>query len=353
MNFDNLFFDDTDNEAGVNMGKRKKKSKSKSTNGQFGGPSVKQTVRYEPKATTSAPNKRATNVGNSSKLSSMTKTTITSTKKGNIAIANPYSALEDESDEDVENIYDESANLFQSKKPVESLSTFTATAPLGVGVFKAVCSLRLMWHVSHIPSVGHQELKPSPSTSDEVVIIPVEDKDMAPSWFTPKRLLVIFCVINMINYVDRGAIASNGVNGNPRLCTKNGVCSSPGSGIHVISSAFMVGLLVAYLIFTSLAKRLDHPSIFCYLPVRVEKVEVGHQELKPSPPASDEVVIIPVEDKDMAPSWFTPKRLLVLFYVINMINYVDRGAIASNGVNGNPRLCTKNGVCSSPGSGIQ
>ncbi|GJR61930.1 zinc finger BED domain-containing protein RICESLEEPER 2 [Tanacetum coccineum] len=96
----------------------RKKGKSMSTNG---GPSVKQTVRYEPKATTSAPKKRATNVGNSSK-SSYTKTTITSTKKGNIATFNHYSALEDESDEDVENIYDESANLFQSTVKVHLLS---------------------------------------------------------------------------------------------------------------------------------------------------------------------------------------------------------------------------------------
>ncbi|PWA35646.1 major facilitator superfamily protein [Artemisia annua] len=78
-----------------------------------------------------------------------------------------------------------------------------------------------------------------------------------------KRLLVIFCVINMINYIDRGAIASNGVNGSPRVCT-TGVCSH-GTGIQgdfdltnfkdgVISSAFMVGLLLASPLFASLAK---------------------------------------------------------------------------------------------------
>nr|GFB68317.1 probable sphingolipid transporter spinster homolog 2 [Tanacetum cinerariifolium] len=110
--------------------------------------------------------------------------------------------------------------------------------------------------------VGDQELKPSPAVDD--VVIPVE-QELNPSWFTPKRLLVIFCVINMINYVDRGAIASNGLNGSPRVCAKNGVCSSRGSGIQgdfdlsnfkdgVISSAFMVGLLVASPIFASLAK---------------------------------------------------------------------------------------------------
>ncbi|GAV65110.1 MFS_1 domain-containing protein, partial [Cephalotus follicularis] len=88
-----------------------------------------------------------------------------------------------------------------------------------------------------------------------------------PSWFTPKRLLIIFCVINMINYVDRGAIASNGVNGSLATCSKSGTCTS-GSGIQgdfnlsnfedgVLSSAFMVGLLVAAPIFASLAKRVN------------------------------------------------------------------------------------------------
>ncbi|KAJ6905678.1 hypothetical protein NC652_023443 [Populus alba x Populus x berolinensis] len=89
----------------------------------------------------------------------------------------------------------------------------------------------------------------------------------APSWFTPKRLLVIFCVINLINYVDRGAIASNGVNGSRRTCSKSGTCTF-GSGIQgdfnlsnfedgVLSSAFMVGLLVACPIFASLAKSVN------------------------------------------------------------------------------------------------
>ncbi|XP_023530643.1 probable sphingolipid transporter spinster homolog 2 isoform X2 [Cucurbita pepo subsp. pepo] len=88
-----------------------------------------------------------------------------------------------------------------------------------------------------------------------------------PSWFTPLRLLVIFCVINMINYVDRGAMASNGVNGHQTTCTTDGTCTS-GSGIQgqfnlnnfedgVLSSAFMVGLLLACPIFASLAKRVN------------------------------------------------------------------------------------------------
>ncbi|XP_050205354.1 probable sphingolipid transporter spinster homolog 2 [Mercurialis annua] len=85
-----------------------------------------------------------------------------------------------------------------------------------------------------------------------------------PSWFTPKKLLILFCAINLINYVDRGAIASNGVNGSIRTCDDKGICSS-GTGIQgdfnlnnfqdgILSSAFMVGLLLASPIFASLAK---------------------------------------------------------------------------------------------------
>lgn len=68
----------------------------------------------------------------------------------------------------------------------------------------------------------------------------------------------------MLNYLDRGAIASNGVNGTLATCTEGGTCTS-GNGIQgdfnlsyfedgVLSSAFMVGLLVASPIFASLAK---------------------------------------------------------------------------------------------------
>lgn len=128
--------------------------------------------------------------------------------------------------------------------------------------------------------MGEEELKPKAKPVKEEpnnsVVVALE-KDMAipsvslsapePSWFTPKRLLVIFCVINLINYVDRGAIASNGVNGNRRTCTESGTCSA-GSGIQgdfnlnnfedgVISSAFMVGLLVSSPIFASLAHRVN------------------------------------------------------------------------------------------------
>ncbi|KAF7127504.1 hypothetical protein RHSIM_Rhsim11G0144900 [Rhododendron simsii] len=110
---------------------------------------------------------------------------------------------------------------------------------------------------------GNPELSVSKETADmERVSSALSAPN--PSWFTPKRLLTIFCIINLLNYVDRGAMGSNGVNGSPRSCTKSGHCTS-GSGIQgvynlsnfedgVLSSAFMVGLLVASPVFASLVK---------------------------------------------------------------------------------------------------
>ncbi|GJW79069.1 hypothetical protein Tco_0140751 [Tanacetum coccineum] len=82
------------------VGKKKKKGKSKSTNvGQIGGHLVKPNVRLP----------------------------LLLLRKVNLTMSNSYVALGDESDEDVENVYDESANLFRTKT-VENSSTFTAAA---------------------------------------------------------------------------------------------------------------------------------------------------------------------------------------------------------------------------------
>ncbi len=34
-----------------------------------------------------------------------------------------------------------------------------------------------------------------------------------PAWYTPARLLIAFCVVSFLVFLDRGIIASNGVNG--------------------------------------------------------------------------------------------------------------------------------------------
>ncbi|CAK9865801.1 unnamed protein product [Sphagnum jensenii] len=95
------------------------------------------------------------------------------------------------------------------------------------------------------------------------------DINEQPRWFTPTRLLILFCLINMLNYLDRGVIASNGVNGAPGDpgCLEHEACFS-GSGIQgdfklsyfqdgVLSSAFMVGLVVASPIFANLSKKFN------------------------------------------------------------------------------------------------
>ncbi|GKA43955.1 hypothetical protein Tco_0736679 [Tanacetum coccineum] len=92
----------------------KKKGKSKSTNGgQFGGHLFKQDVRYELKATAGVPKKGAT------KNNLPFKAIVPPTKECNISMSNSYAALDYESEEEVENVYDESANLLNSTKHVK------------------------------------------------------------------------------------------------------------------------------------------------------------------------------------------------------------------------------------------
>ncbi|GJX05553.1 hypothetical protein Tco_0191469 [Tanacetum coccineum] len=58
---------------------------------------------------------------------STSKTTGNSSKKDNLSMSNSFSALNEEEEEDVENVYDESANLIQNTKAGGS-SSFTAAA---------------------------------------------------------------------------------------------------------------------------------------------------------------------------------------------------------------------------------
>ncbi|KAF9608572.1 hypothetical protein IFM89_010004 [Coptis chinensis] len=117
-----------------------------------------------------------------------------------------------------------------------------------------------------------QTKEPRKNLEPESVVIHVDDAEIMakassnPSWFGPKRLLFIFCVINLLNYVDRGVMSSNGVNGRQRTCT-NDVCMA-GTGIQgdfnltnfedgILSTAFVGGLLVSSFLFASLAKRFN------------------------------------------------------------------------------------------------
>ncbi|GJZ84867.1 zinc knuckle CX2CX4HX4C containing protein [Tanacetum coccineum] len=101
-------------------------------------PIVKQNVKYKPKATPNVPKKGATIIGTASKssLSQVStllknqpfKANVPPTKEGNITMSNSYAALDDESEEEMENVYDESANILNSTKTVGVLSTFTVAA---------------------------------------------------------------------------------------------------------------------------------------------------------------------------------------------------------------------------------
>ncbi|GJU29762.1 zinc knuckle CX2CX4HX4C containing protein [Tanacetum coccineum] len=102
--------------------KKKRKGKSKSTNG---GPSVKPNVRYESKVSISAPKKGATHVGNASKSSSMLKT-IGSSKNANIATSNSYSALNDEEEDEEEDV----KNICMAKEDEEQTSFHTEQGTL-------------------------------------------------------------------------------------------------------------------------------------------------------------------------------------------------------------------------------
>nr|GEU58334.1 hypothetical protein [Tanacetum cinerariifolium] len=126
------------------LSNKKKNGKAKATNGgEFGGQSVKQSVRYEPKAATNGtktgvPNKVSSKPG-SSHVSPMPKVhplkakvpyvssrrSSNVDKGGNIIMSNSYAALDDESEEEVENVFDESANLLNSSKTCVSSSTYT------------------------------------------------------------------------------------------------------------------------------------------------------------------------------------------------------------------------------------
>nr|GEU50791.1 hypothetical protein [Tanacetum cinerariifolium] len=90
------------------------------------------TIMYDPKATISVPKKGITNPGNTSTSSSMLKNqpqvTVAYNKEGNITMSISYAALDNESEEDVKNVYNKSANLLLSTQTGKSSSTFTVAA---------------------------------------------------------------------------------------------------------------------------------------------------------------------------------------------------------------------------------
>ncbi|GJV13617.1 hypothetical protein Tco_1355158 [Tanacetum coccineum] len=103
------------NDGFQTVGKKKKKKGISKSN--VVGPSIKQNVRYKPKASISAPKKTTTNVGNVSNSSSLLKNMVNSPNQDNITSSNSFAALNKdiEDEEEVENVFDETANHFNSK----------------------------------------------------------------------------------------------------------------------------------------------------------------------------------------------------------------------------------------------
>ncbi|DBB18663.1 TPA: hypothetical protein ACH3X3_000277 [Trebouxia sp. C0006] len=76
-----------------------------------------------------------------------------------------------------------------------------------------------------------------------------------PAWYTPARLLIAFCVVSFLVFLDRGIIASNGVNGDKESNTGiQGEFQLSKFQDGVLPAAFMIGLLIASLVFSELCK---------------------------------------------------------------------------------------------------
>ncbi|KAA6424015.1 MAG: sugar transporter spinster transmembrane [Trebouxia sp. A1-2] len=79
------------------------------------------------------------------------------------------------------------------------------------------------------------------------------------SWLTPGRLLFLFCAMNMLVYIDRGIIASNGVNGDKASQRRAayGIVGEFDLSLTqdgFLATAFMVGLLVSAPLFAEASK---------------------------------------------------------------------------------------------------
>ncbi|DBA88375.1 TPA: hypothetical protein ACH3X2_004875 [Trebouxia sp. C0005] len=79
-----------------------------------------------------------------------------------------------------------------------------------------------------------------------------------PAWYTPARLLTAFCVVSFLVFLDRGIIASNGVNGDTESKTGiQGEFQLSNFQDGVLPAAFMIGLLIASLVFSELCKHYN------------------------------------------------------------------------------------------------
>ena len=94
-----------------------------------------------------------------------------------------------------------------------------------------------------------------------------------PKWFSPKRLLCLFCLVAIALYVDRGVVSSAAVSGQPPGGNDDQAASSSnanakGYGLQgefnvdyaeygVLQSVFVIGLLVGAPVFSELSRSVN------------------------------------------------------------------------------------------------
>ena len=78
-----------------------------------------------------------------------------------------------------------------------------------------------------------------------------------PAWYTPARMQVLFMLGSIMLYIDRGAVASNGVMGEPGGGVMGAFDLNDAQYAVVHPFAFLVGLLVASPIFSHAVQRVN------------------------------------------------------------------------------------------------
>ncbi|CAL8464686.1 g4221 [Coccomyxa elongata] len=73
-----------------------------------------------------------------------------------------------------------------------------------------------------------------------------------PPWYTPQRLLALFCWVTFLVYLDQGVISSNGVN---RQIQEQFDVGNVGDGS--LPSAFLAGLLITSIVYSELTTRFN------------------------------------------------------------------------------------------------
>ncbi|EIE19048.1 MFS general substrate transporter [Coccomyxa subellipsoidea C-169] len=94
-----------------------------------------------------------------------------------------------------------------------------------------------------------------------------QNADAHPPWYTPQRLLALFCWVTFLVYLDQGVISSNGVNRQIQVVSYAALTLAfpPAQaqfnvgnvGDGTLPSAFLAGLLIASIVYSELTTRFN------------------------------------------------------------------------------------------------